>query len=192
MEILTGVGVLLPAGLGSKAMPDEQPIELAAKVAAAYLRHNPVPADQLGTLISTIHQALAGLGKPAAEPVVERTPAVPIRRSIMPNLVVCMDCGWKGSMLRRHVMAAHGLSVEEYRARWKLPTDHSMIAPAYRERRSTMAKQIGLGRRRATVEIGTVSEAEAAVPDAAPDTPTQAAPKRRGRPRSRATPVAPA
>ena len=134
-------------------MPDEPPTAsanrgLAVKVISAYLRRNQVAADQLGTLISTVHQTLVGLGEPAAEAIVERTPAVPIRRSVTPNFVVCLDCGWTGSMLRRHVSAAHGLSVEEYRARWNLPTDHAMTAPAYSERRSTMARQLGLGRTR--------------------------------------------
>ena len=131
---------------GDQAMPDEQPTELAAKIVGAYVRRNQVPPDQLAALISTVHQALGGLGKPAIEPVVERTPAVSIRRSVHRDYVICLDCGWRGQMLRRHVTTAHGLSVEQYRARWNLPADHAMTAPGYSERRSTMAKQIGLGR----------------------------------------------
>jgi predicted transcriptional regulator len=134
-------------------MPDEPATsigrELATKIVSAYLRRNPVPPDQLASLISTVHEALGRVGKPA-EAIVERTPAVPIRRSVTPDFVVCLECGWKGQMLRRHLTAAHGLNVEEYRARWKLNPDHPMTAPNYSERRSTMAKQLGLGRTRGT------------------------------------------
>ena len=101
-------------------MPDEQPSEFTAKIVAAYVRRNQVQPDQLAVLISTVHQALARLGEPPTEPVVERTPAVSIRRSVHRDYVVCLDCGWRGQMLRRHVTTAHGLTVEEYRARWNL------------------------------------------------------------------------
>jgi len=162
-------------------MPDEQPTELAAKIVGAYVRRHQVPPDQLGTLISTVHQALVGLGKPA-EAVVERTPAVSIRRSVHRDHVICLDCGWRGQMLRRHVTTAHGLTVDEYRARWNLPADHAMTAPSYSERRSAMAKQLGLGRggRRGAREASEL---------AAPESPVVVAPRRRGRPRSAATPA---
>jgi len=160
-------------------MLDEQPSAFTAKIVAAYLRRNPMPADQLGTVILTVHQALNGLGKAAPKAEGPRTPAVSIRRSVHRDYVVCMDCGWRGQMLRRHVATAHGLSVEEYRARWNLLADHAMTAPGYSERRSTMAKRIGLGRARASVE---------APEPAAPET-SAAAPRQRGRPRSAATPA---
>ena len=161
-------------------MPDEQPTELATKIVAAYVRRNQVPPDQLGTLISTVHTALSSLGKPAMKAVVERTPAVSIRRSIHRDHVICLDCSWRGQMLKRHLSTAHGLSVEEYRARWNLPRDHAMTAPAYSERRSAMAKRIGLGRAR-----GAPVEA----PELAASDTSAAAPRRRGRPRSAATPA---
>src|SRR6266436_2434732 len=165
-------------------MPDETASasldrELTSTIVAAYVRRNQIGSDQLGTLISTVHRALAGLGKPVAEVNEERTPAVPIRRSVHRDYVVCLECGWRGQMLRRHV-AGHGLSVEQYRARWSLRPDHPITAPGYSERRSTMAKRLGLGRtRRASVETMAVSEMET---QAAPKTPT---PRRRpGRPRT--------
>jgi predicted transcriptional regulator len=92
---------------------------LAAQIVGAYLRHNQVAADQLPSVISTVHEALSGLGKPA-EVAVERTPAVSIRRSVHSDYVVCLDCGWKGQMLRRHLTTRHGLTAEEYRRRWHL------------------------------------------------------------------------
>src|SRR6266478_291789 len=85
---------------------------------------------------------------------------VPIRRSVHRDYVVCLECGWRGQMLRRHI-AGHGLSVEQYRARWSLRPDHPITAPDYSERRSTIAKQLGLGRtREASVETKAVSEME--------------------------------
>ena len=134
-------------------MPDEQPAasanqELTAEIVAAYVRRNQVGADQLASLISTVHQALGDLGKPAAEAVVERTPAVSIRRSVQHDKVTCLECGWAGSVLRRHLETAHGLTVDQYRARWNLRRDHALVAPAYSERRSGLAKDLGLGRTR--------------------------------------------
>lgn len=164
-------------------MPDETPSasinrKLTTEIVAAYVRRNQVVSDQLATLISTVHQALTSLGKPAAEFNGERTPAVPIRRSVHRDYVVCLECGWRGQMVRRHLTTGHGLTVEQYRARWNLPREHPMVAPGYSERRSSLAKQIGLGRgRRASrEEPGPVAPQE---PPAA-----QPRPRRRGRPRS--------
>jgi len=152
--------------------------ELAAKIAAAYVRRNQIGSDQLATLISTVHQALVGLGKAATEAEVERTPAVPIRRSVHRDYVVCLECGWRGQMLRRHLATSHGSTVEQYRVQWNLPREHPMTAPGYSERRSTLAKQIGLGRgRRASRE-----QPEPVVPEKPPE--AQPRSRGRGRPRS--------
>ena len=107
-------------------MPDEPASssvnrQLATTIVAAYVRQNQIGFDQLGTLISTVHQALSGLGKPATETERERTPAVPIRQSVHRDYVVCLDCGWRGQMLKRHLATGHGLSVEQYCVRWNLP-----------------------------------------------------------------------
>ena len=169
-------------------MTDELPSprldrRLTTNIVAAYVRRNQIGADQLPVLISTVHQALATLGKPVAELDRERTPAVPIRRSIHRDYVVCLECGWRGQMLRRHVTTGHGLTVEQYRARWNLAREHPMTAPSYSERRSGLAKQIGLGRgRRASRE-----EPE----PVAPEIPVAPQPRsrRRGRPRSATTSI---
>jgi predicted transcriptional regulator len=172
---------------GRTKMPDELPStsvsrELTTNIVAAYVRRNQIASDQLATLISTIHQALSGLGRPVAETEAERTPAVPIRRSVHRDYVVCLECGWHGQMLRRHLTSRHGLSADQYRARWKLPRDHPLTAPSYSERRSGLAKQLGLGRgRRRSRE-----EAEAVAPETAPA--PQPRSRRRGRPRS-TTPI---
>jgi predicted transcriptional regulator len=155
--------------------------ELTSRIVAAYVRRTQVEADHLGALISTVHQALAGLGKPVAETGSERTPAVPIRRSVHRDYVICVECGWRGQMLRRHLTTGHGFTVDQYRARWNLPREHPMTAPGYSERRSSLAKQIGLGRGR-----GASREKPEPV---APEKPPAAQPlsQRRGRPRSRST-----
>src|SRR6202030_3826068 len=103
--------------------------ELTTNIVAAYVRRNQIGPDQLPVLISTVHQALVGLGKPAAETELERTPAVTIRQSVHRDYVVCLDCGWRGQMLRRHVATGHGLSVEQYRAHWNLSREHPATAP---------------------------------------------------------------
>jgi predicted transcriptional regulator len=134
-------------------MPDHSPAvsanrELATKIVAAYVRRHQIGADQIGALISNVHEALTGLNKPEDEAAGPRIPAVPIRQSVRRDYVVCLECAWRGQMLRRHLSAAHGLGTEEYRLRWNLPWDHPMVAPAYSERRSGLAKQLGLGRGR--------------------------------------------
>src|SRR5260370_34641900 len=104
-------------------MPDDNTatlkLQLAAEIVGAYLRRNQVVPDQLSTLIATIYQALGRLAKPLAEPAGERAPAVPVRRSVTRDFVTCLECGWRGQMLRRH-LAGHRLGVSEYRARWNL------------------------------------------------------------------------
>jgi predicted transcriptional regulator len=154
----------------------------AAKIVGAYVQHNQIAPEQMASLISTVLQALANLGRSAAASPVERTPAVSIRRSVQRDFVVCLDCGWKAQVLRRHLSTAHGLTVEQYRERWNLPADHAMTAPAYSERRSTMAKHFGLGRGDRPAP-GEASEPAVLESPAAPQ------PRRRGRPRSTAASV---
>src|SRR5690348_13026991 len=109
----------------------------------------PVP-PRIAGLIVEVHRALAGLGRapPVQEPL---TPAVPIRRSVQRDYVICLECGYRARTLRRHLRVAHGLDVADYRTRWNLPVDHPLIAPSYSARRSTVAKQMGLGRKPGTV-----------------------------------------
>ena len=161
-------------------MPDETPStsinrELTTEIVAAYVRRNKVPSDQLGTLISTVNQALSGLAKQPPETGGERTPAVPIRRSVHRDYVVCLECGWRGQMLRRHLVTGHELTVEQYRARWNLPREHPMVAPGYSERRSSLAKEIGLGRGRRVSR----QEPKAVAPEEPPAAQTRS--RRRGR-----------
>ena len=111
------------------------------EIVSAHLRKKTVPIDQVLALINDIHQALAGLG--TEQP--DLTPAVPIKRSVRKATIVCLECGKSAKMLKRHLSTSHGLSVKEYRDRWKLPSDYPMVAPNYSAQRSELAKKIGLG-----------------------------------------------
>jgi predicted transcriptional regulator len=117
------------------------------KIIASYVGNHKLSPDQLAELIVSVQQALRELGTPA--PIaVPRTPAVPVRRSVQHDHVVCLECGFRAKTLRRHLGTRHGLQIAEYLRRWDLPSDHPLTAPAYSEQRSTMAKQLGLGRKR--------------------------------------------
>ena len=128
---------------------------LVAEIVSSYVGKTSIAVDQIGPLIATVHHTLRSLGaNAAASPATEEklTPAVPVRRSVQPEYVVCLECGFRAKTLRRHLRMHHGLEVGAYRARWKLPSDHPTTAPAYSERRSAMAKQLGLGRKPGSVE----------------------------------------
>ena len=166
-------------------MPDVQPSELTSKIVAAYVRRNEVALDQLATLISTVHQALVGRGKPAEAAISARTPAVSIRRSVQHDYVTCLECAWTGSMLRSHLTTRHGLTPDEYRTRWSLARDHALVAPAYSALRSALAKQVGLGRDLG--RGGRIRSSGAATEPTASAAPAVAQPRRRGRPRKSAS-----
>jgi predicted transcriptional regulator len=135
---------------------------LTAKLVGSYLRHHKVGASQVPDLIATVHRSLGELGQqPPAEEAL--TPAVSLRQSVRPNYVVCLDCGYRGKTLRRHISSRHGLSRAEYLKRWRLQPDHPLTAPAYSEQRSTLAKQLGLGRKPKADEALKPISAESAV-----------------------------
>ena len=122
---------------------------LAAKIVGSYLRHHTVGATELPNLITSVHRALTEVGRPNP-PEVSLIPAVSVRQSVRQDYVVCLDCGYRGKTLRRHISGRHGLSANEYLKRWGLRQDHPLTAPAYSARRSTLAKQLGLGRKSRT------------------------------------------
>jgi len=126
--------------------------ELTAQVVTGFLKKNPVAVSDLAILINTVRSALDTLGK-APEPVQqELKPAVPIRRSITPDYIVCLEDGKKLKMLKRHLRTTYNLSPEDYRAKWGLPRDYPMVAPNYAAKRSAFAKTIGLGKSRDPAE----------------------------------------
>jgi predicted transcriptional regulator len=123
-------------------------IELTADVISAYVSKNPVPVSELPSLIAQVHQSLVGLTNGSAtEPVEKLVPAVPIKKSVTPEYIVCLDDGKKFKSLKRHLKTMFGITPEEYRVKWNLPSDYPMVAPAYAAARSALAKQMGLGRK---------------------------------------------
>jgi predicted transcriptional regulator len=134
--------------MGEQDSPTRVDPDRVAEIVSSYVRHHQIAADQLTGLIVEVHRALAGLGR--ATPAQPPTPAVPIRRSVQQDYVVCLECGYSALMLRLHLRVVHGLEVADYRTRWKLPAGHPVTAPSYSDRRSTIANEIGLGRRAAT------------------------------------------
>jgi predicted transcriptional regulator len=165
--------------------PREVDLHLVARIVRSYARHQKIGVDQLPGLIAEIHRTLDGLGH-AAPPVEEPPkPAVPIRRSVQQDYVVCLDCGFRARTLSRHLRVAHGLGAAGYRARWKLPSHHPLTAPGYSAQRSAMAKQIGLGQREvgkaAAPSIGALPPAKAEEHDAAFAASLSEPKKRRGR-----------
>src|SRR3984893_2244642 len=134
---------------------------LTAKIVGSYVRHNTVGASELPDLITTVHRSLRELGRQASVEQV-LTPAVSLRQSVRHEYVVCLECGHRGKTLRRHISTRHGLSRGEYLQRWGLQNDHSLTAPAYSEHRSTLAKQLGLGRKPKTDEAPAPRPAETA------------------------------
>jgi predicted transcriptional regulator len=134
-------------------MPDDKSIDrsellaLTAEIVAAHVGNNAVSGTEVGGLIHSVFDTLRGLATDEPSTPVELTPAVPIRRSVTDDHIVCLEDGKKLKMLKRHLMTEHGLTPEEYRARWSLRPDYPMVAPNYSAQRQTLAKQIGLGRK---------------------------------------------
>lgn len=122
-------------------------ITLASDIVAAHVSNNSLSADEVPSLITNVYNALANLGE-VEEPVEDRPePAVSVRASVKRDHVVCLDCGKKMKMLKRHLMTEHDMTPDDYRSRWDLSTDYPMVAPAYAETRRDLAKKIGLGRK---------------------------------------------
>jgi predicted transcriptional regulator len=122
---------------------------MTASIVAAYVANNPLPVSQISEVINTVFNSLRGIsGGIVTGPATEALkPAVPIRKSITPEYLICLEDGKKLKMLKRHLRAAYNLNPDEYRARWGLPADYPMVAPNYAAQRSDFAKKIGLGRK---------------------------------------------
>ena len=123
-------------------------LRMAVDIVSAYVGNNSVPTTQVPEVISTIFASLNALDETGIVPADTLHPAVPVRRSITPDYLICLEDGKKLKMLKRHLRAVYGLSPEEYRAKWGLPPDYPMVAPNYAKQRSNFAKQIGLGRKK--------------------------------------------
>lgn len=120
-------------------------LQLTAEIVAAHVSKSAVPNAELPEVIASVHAALAGVGTP--EPEAAPTPAVSVRKSVQDEHIICLECGKKMKMLKRHLGTDHEMTPAEYRSRWNLPADYPMSAPAYSRKRQDLAKQIGLGRK---------------------------------------------
>ena len=141
---------------------------LTAQIVSAHISNNPVDPNELPGLIQEVYRALSGAGQAQIQPD-KPQPAVPVKKSVFPDYIVCLEDGKKLKMLKRHLQTRYGMTSEQYRERWGLPHDYPMVAPNYAERRSVLAKEIGLGRK-------PVAAAPAPVPT----------PRKAGRPRKTA------
>jgi predicted transcriptional regulator len=122
-------------------------LKFASDIVAAYVSNNPIPVGEIPGMIKSIHSTLGGLasGHSTETPIAQK-PAIPVRKSITPEYIVCLEDGKKLKMLKRYLRSRYNLTPEEYRAKWGLPADYPMVAPNYAAQRSEFAKKIGLGR----------------------------------------------
>lgn len=123
-------------------------LRMAVDVVAAYLSNNQVSAGQIPEVIHSVFNSLTTLEAPPSEPLSEpQKPAAPVRKSVTPDYIICLEDGKKLKMLKRHLRTTYNMTPEEYRAKWNLAADYPMVAPNYARQRSDFAKQIGLGRK---------------------------------------------
>jgi predicted transcriptional regulator len=127
--------------------PSNELLSLTTEIVAAHVSNNSVPVTELPQLIEQVYKTLANVGVEPAPAQERPQPAVPIKKSVTPDYIVCLEDGKKLKMLKRHLKTAYDMSPEEYRDRWQLPPDYPMVAPNYAKQRSKLAKQIGLGTR---------------------------------------------
>ncbi len=131
-------------------------LQLTSKIVSSHISNNSIDAEQLPGLIRQVYQTLSTIEKNGHE-TEKLQPVVPVKRSVFPDYIICLEDGKKLKMLKRHIQSAYGLTPEQYRERWNLPPDYPMVAPNYAERRSSLAREIGLGRKNNGGEIKTLN-----------------------------------
>ena len=136
----------------------EELLGLATEIVSAYVSHNSLGASDVPRMITDVYNTLAGLGQPVVPVQAELVPAVPVRKSVTGDYIVCLDDGKKFKSLKRHLTLL-GMTPDQYRSKWSLPSDYPMVAPNYAATRSDLAKKIGLGRPRAEPVAPVVAEA---------------------------------
>jgi predicted transcriptional regulator len=138
---------------GEQAATRSEILASAVEIVAAHLSNNALSGAEVPGLIQAVFEKLEALTHDEAEVPAILTPAVPIRRSVTEDYLVCLEDGKKLKMLKRHLQSAYGMTPEQYRARWGLPPDYPMVAPSYSRKRQELAKAIGLGRRPAPTPL---------------------------------------
>ena len=128
---------------------DAELIALTSQIVSAYVSKNPLQASDLPSLIGNVHLSLKSLGQPQApaEVPTELKPAVPVKKSVTPDYIVCLEDGKRLKMLKRHLSSSYDMTPDEYRTKWGLPADYPMVAPNYAKARSDLALKLGLGRK---------------------------------------------
>ncbi len=135
---------------------EEEMLRMTASVVSAYVGNNSVAAAQIPEVIKTVFGSLNSLGRAGRGRELPK-PAIPIKRSVTPDYIVCLEDGRKLKMLKRHLRTTYKMSVDDYRQKWGLPPDYPMVAPNYARQRSAFAKRIGLGRRSSRPVSGTAN-----------------------------------
>ena len=131
----------------SEEISRDELLVLTADIVSSYVSNNTLAADDIPNVIDQVYRGLSNVMTESALAADRPQPAVPIKRSITPDYIICLEDGKKLKMLKRHLKTAYNMTPEEYRERWGLPADYPMVAPSYAEKRSKLAKDIGLGTR---------------------------------------------
>jgi predicted transcriptional regulator len=126
---------------------DEEMLRMTTSVVSAYVGNNSLPPAQIPDVIKTVYGSLTSLSRAGGGGREAPKPAVPVKRSVTPDYIVCLEDGRKLKMLKRHLRTTYNMTVDDYRQKWGLPVDYPMVAPNYAKQRSAFAKRIGLGRR---------------------------------------------
>ena len=129
----------------------EDVLGLTAQIVSAHVTKNAVPVEDLPSLIREVYKTLSSVGEVPPPPPEALKPAVAVTKSVFPDYIVCLEDGKQMTMLKRHLMTEHNMTVDQYRGKWSLPSNYPMVAPNYAETRSTLAKKMGLGRSRTVV-----------------------------------------
>ncbi|MGB0696260.1 MAG: MucR family transcriptional regulator [Rhodospirillaceae bacterium] len=131
----------------SSELSRSEKVKLTVSIVSAHMGKNNVAVDEIPTILGDVYKSINALASPEEKAPEKPEPAVPIKKSIHTDYLVCLEDGKKLKMLKRHLKTAYGLTPEEYREKWGLPADYPMVAPSYASKRSSLAKQIGLGTR---------------------------------------------
>ncbi len=138
---------VLPLANEHQVLRGDEILKLASEIVAAYVSNNPIPVSEVPAMIKSVHSTLGGLsGGVQTEIPTAQKPVVPVKRSVTPDYIVCLEDGKKLKMLKRYLRSNYNMTPEEYRSKWGLPADYPMVAPNYAAQRSEFAKKIGLGR----------------------------------------------
>ncbi len=142
----SAVNEIKSAESDTAAVAHDELIQNTTEIVSSFVANNSVPASELPALIKSVAETFRGLETPHAAPEPKK-PAVPVKKSVQPDFIICLEDGKKLKMLKRHLRTAYDMSPDEYRERWGLPSNYPMVAPNYAKQRSKLAKKIGLGRR---------------------------------------------